>query len=135
MIMIRRSLDGDSHEHDYIPPERRLGVDFWRAHECSHNYYDSPYYDDSGEMKKWEGYDAFAQTDCTIDYLESRQHEDDPFFLFVSYGPPHTPTWCWKSTKHFKRKTVLYREKMCRLSVKRLLGGICRVIMHIITAL
>ena len=84
-------LDGDSHEHNYIPPERRLGFDFWRAHECSHNYYDSPYYDDSGEMKKWKGYDAFAQTDCAIAYLESRQNEDDPFFLFVSYGPPHTP--------------------------------------------
>ena len=84
-------LDGNSHEHNYIPPERRLGFDFWRAHECSHNYYDSPYYDDSSDMKKWEGYDVFAQTDCAIDYLESRQHEDDPFFLFVSYGPPHTP--------------------------------------------
>ena len=84
-------LDGNSHEQNYIPPERRLGFDFWRGHECSHNYYDSPYYDDSGDMKKWEGYDAFAQTDCAIDYLESRQHEDDPFFLFVSYGPPHTP--------------------------------------------
>ena len=84
-------LDGNSHEQNYIPPERRLGFDFWRAHECSHNYYDSPYYDDSGDMKKWEGYDVFAQTDCAIDYLESRQHEDDPFFLFVSYGPPHTP--------------------------------------------
>ncbi len=84
-------LDGNSHEHNYIPPERRLGFDFWKAHECSHNYYDSPYYDDSGEMKKWEGYDAFAQTDCAIAYLESRQNEDDPFPLFVSYGPPHTP--------------------------------------------
>jgi hypothetical protein len=42
-------------------------------------------------MKKWEGYDAFAQTDCAIDYLESRQDENDPFFLFVSYGPPHSP--------------------------------------------
>ena len=84
-------LDGDSHAHNYIPPERRLGFDFWRAHECSHNYYDSPYYDDSGEMKKWKGYDAFAQTDCAIAYLESRENEDGPFFLFVSYGPPHNP--------------------------------------------
>lgn len=84
-------LDGDTHEQNFIPPERRLGFDFWRAHECSHNYYDSPYYDDSGIMKKWEGYDAFAQTDCAIEYLEGRQNEDDPFFLFVSYGPPHNP--------------------------------------------
>ena len=28
----------------YIPPERRLGFDYWKVLECTHDYNDSPYY-------------------------------------------------------------------------------------------
>lgn len=74
----------------YIPPERRLGFDYFKALECTHNYDDSPYYDNNDEkIKKWEQYDAIAQTEDACEYII--QHKDNPFCLFLSWGPPHDP--------------------------------------------
>ena len=40
----------------YIPPERRLGFDYWRTLECTHSYNDSKYYaDDEKTPRKWVG--------------------------------------------------------------------------------
>ena len=75
----------------YIPPERRLGFDYWRVLECTHSYNDSKYYaDDEREPRKWVGYDAEAQTECAIDYIRSRDGSK-PFLLVLSWGPPHAP--------------------------------------------
>jgi arylsulfatase A-like enzyme len=74
----------------YIPPERRQGFDYWKVLECTHNYQNSEYYDgDDPEIKTWQGYDAFAQTEDACGYI--RQHKDAPFFLVLSLGPPHFP--------------------------------------------
>ena len=74
----------------YIPPERRQGFDYWKVLECTHDYQDSEYYDGNDEtIKKWSGYDAFAQTEDACEYI--RQHTDNPFFLTLSLGPPHFP--------------------------------------------
>lgn len=72
-----------------IPKERRLGFDFWKVYECTHNYNDSYYYDENNVKHKWPGYDAIAQTDTVISFIEN--HADNPFFMFLSYGPPHAP--------------------------------------------
>ena len=75
----------------YIPPERRLGYDFWQALECTHDYFNSKYFDNnSTEISVWEGFDAEAQTKATQDYIKSRDTEK-PFFLTLSWGPPHDP--------------------------------------------
>ena len=75
----------------YIPPERRLGFDFWRTLECTHSYNDSKYYaDDEKEPRKWEGYDAEAQTECAIEYIRGRD-DSKPFMLVLAWGPPHAP--------------------------------------------
>jgi arylsulfatase A-like enzyme len=75
----------------YIPPERRLGYDYWQALECTHDYFNSPYYDNnSKELEFWEGYDAEAQTKSAQSYIEKRDKEK-PFFLTLSWGPPHDP--------------------------------------------
>ncbi len=75
----------------HIPPERRQGFDDWNVQECTHNYWDSTYYsgNDPGK-KKWDGYDAFAQTRAAVSYLED-QNASHPFALFLSFGPPHDP--------------------------------------------
>lgn len=81
-------LDGAGREC-YIPPERRLGFDFWRTLECTHNYFDSKYYQGDEESPRvWKGYDALAQTDEACSFIEK---QDDPFCLFLSWGPPHDP--------------------------------------------
>lgn len=75
----------------YIPPERRLGYDFWQALECTHNYFNSMYYDNNAkEPVYWEGFDAEAQTKAAQNYIKSRDPEK-PFFLTLSWGPPHSP--------------------------------------------
>jgi arylsulfatase A-like enzyme len=84
-------LDGHGRS-SYIPPERRQGFDYWKVLECTHDYNGSHYYDgDSEEKQNWKGYDAFAQTDDAIDYLNGRSNTDKPFILVVSYGTPHNP--------------------------------------------
>ncbi len=82
-------LDGHGRE-SFIPRERRRGFDYWQVLECTHDYNHSPYFGDSDRQQLWQGYDAFAQTDCAIDYIKSHDRER-PFFLILSYGPPHNP--------------------------------------------
>ena len=82
-------LDGHGRE-SFIPRERRRGFDYWQVLECTHDYNHSPYFGDSDRQQLWQGYDAFAQTDCAIDYIKSHDREH-PFFLILSYGPPHNP--------------------------------------------
>jgi len=74
----------------FIPPERRQGFDFWKAFGCTHDYHNSYYYGDGEEKRRWEGYDAEAQTKAAEAYI--REHSDGrPFSLFLSWGPPHAP--------------------------------------------
>ena len=74
----------------YIPPERRQGFDYWKVLECTHDYQNSEYYDgDDQQIKKWPGYDAYAQTEDACTYIS--EHRSDPFFLVLSLGPPHFP--------------------------------------------
>jgi arylsulfatase A-like enzyme len=75
----------------YIPPERRLGFDYFKALECTHDYNQSTYYDnDDDTQRQWEGYDVFAQTADAQQYIRA-QNPDSPFLLVVSWGPPHNP--------------------------------------------
>jgi arylsulfatase A-like enzyme len=83
-------LDGHG-RNSFVPPERRLGFDFWRGFECTHAYQDSYYYaDDDPRPHPWRGYDAEAQTDEACRYLRDAD-AGSPFALFLSWGPPHSP--------------------------------------------
>jgi len=83
-------LDGNG-RNAFVPPERRLGFDWWKGFECSHNYQASYYYfGDDPRPHRWEGYDANAQTEAACRYLHE-EVRNDPFALFLSWGPPHDP--------------------------------------------
>lgn len=41
--------------------------------------------------KYWKGYDAFAQTEEAVHYMEEHANGEKPFVLFLSWGPPHSP--------------------------------------------
>ncbi len=76
----------------YIPPDHRFGFQYWKANECTHNYNHSIYYeDDDPEPKYWPGYDAIAQADDACRFIAERSKKRDPFFLVLSWGPPHFP--------------------------------------------
>jgi arylsulfatase A-like enzyme len=82
-------LDGHGRK-TYIPPERRQGFQYWKALECSHDYNHSEYYDNNNpDIKTWDGYDVYAQTEDAIDFI--RRSEGSPFLLLLSWGPPHDP--------------------------------------------
>jgi arylsulfatase A-like enzyme len=82
-------LDGPNRSA-FIPREKRFGFDYWKAVGCVHKYNDSTYYGDTPAKLKWHGYDAIAQTDDACDYIRG-QTKDNPFILFLSWGPPHDP--------------------------------------------
>ena len=75
----------------FIPKERRQGFDFWQVLECTHDYNNSFFYEDSPEKKKWEEYDAIAQTKSAIGYIKEQTTGENPFLLMLSWGPPHAP--------------------------------------------
>ena len=84
-------VDGHGRSN-YIPPERRLGFDYWKALECTHDYNHSAYYaGDSKDKLYWEGYDAIAQTRDAEAYIRTHAKEAVPFLLMLSWGPPHEP--------------------------------------------
>lgn len=74
----------------FIPPERRQGFEFWRVLECTHAYNRSSYYADDPERRRWDGYDAAAQTAEAQTYIRE-QAKRGPFLLMLSWGPPHDP--------------------------------------------
>jgi len=83
-------LDGPNRPAPVPPGPRRQGFDYWMGANFEHNYDRSYFTDNDGTQRKWEGWDAIAQTDDTIRYLKERD-SDNPFCLFLSWGPPHHP--------------------------------------------
>lgn len=83
-------LDGRGRS-SFIPRERRQGFEYWKVMECTHDYTNSFFYADSPAKLKWEGYDAQAQTQDAQQYLRDTARTKKPFFLFLSWGPPHDP--------------------------------------------
>lgn len=84
-------LDGIS-RHMFTPRgRRRHGFDdYWAAYNCNHRYFEPRFYlDDCPEIQFGEGYDADVQTDQAIQFLN--RFRDEPFCLFLSWGPPHSP--------------------------------------------
>lgn len=81
--------------NSYVPPgEDRLGFDgYWAAYNFHHNYYDAYYHTNSPEKLSYgEGvYEPDGQTDMAIDFVERAADGDEPFALFLSWGPPHNP--------------------------------------------
>ena len=75
----------------FIPRDRRQGFDYWQVLECTHNYNRSPYFGDTADKLVWEGYDAIAQTREAQGYIKEHAHDQRPFCLFLSWGPPHNP--------------------------------------------
>lgn len=86
------SPDGRFERRDaFIPVESRHGFEYWKALECTHDYNHSAYYaGDDTTKRHWDGYDAFAQTDDALGFISDGE-AGEPFFLMLSYGPPHFP--------------------------------------------
>lgn len=92
----------------WCPPERRHGFSFWYAYG-THNRHNSPYYwtTNGGENDKvyTNQWSAEHEADVIINYLKNEENQrkaDEPFALFWSINPPHTP---------FKQVPERYRKR------------------------
>ncbi|MDD3841084.1 MAG: sulfatase-like hydrolase/transferase [Clostridia bacterium] len=77
---------------EYIPEGvHRLGFnDLWAVTNCSHDYMNNFYYLNDDTTKKYiDGYDVDTYTQLALDFIE--EQKDNPFTVFLSYGPPHDP--------------------------------------------
>lgn len=82
-------LDGDQRPGFVPPGPRRRGYQYWAAFNRGHFYFNSTYFLDTPDPIRRSGFEPDYQTDLAIDFLKAGREK--PFFLFLSYGPPHTP--------------------------------------------
>lgn len=83
-------LDGIPRSKFTPPGPRRQGFDtYWAAYDCHHQYFSTKYYLDTPQLVRAKGYEPDIQTNLAVDFMQ--RHRDGPFFLMVSWGPPHTP--------------------------------------------
>lgn len=82
-------------KNSFVPRgPHRLGFDGeWMAYNFHHENYNTYYHTESPEKIFYgEGvYEPDAQTDLAIDFVERATHNQQPFALFLSWGPPHDP--------------------------------------------
>ena len=83
-----------------IPPgPDRLGFDaFWASWNCHHDYFEPKYFvNDDTEPTVADGYEPTVQTDLALVFMRDHfaEHEGNPFCLFLSWGPPHSPYTPW----------------------------------------
>jgi len=89
----RTGYIGKWHLHEgrgAVPADQRFGYEYWLASnvlEFTSDAYDTVMYDNDDRPVKLPGYRVDAVTDAVIRYVDA--HQDDPFFLFVSYIEPH----------------------------------------------
>ncbi|GFZ88843.1 acetylglucosamine-6-sulfatase [Paenibacillus marchantiophytorum] len=73
-----------------VPVDKRGGYKEWLAAdvlEFSSDSYDTVLYNNENKAVKLPGYRVDAMTDAAIRYID--RHQEDPFFLFVSFLEPH----------------------------------------------
>jgi len=86
-------LDGVPRNRFTPPGPRRQGFDdFWAVYNCAHDYFNTRYYrGDSEKLVTDDRYKPVVQTDLALEAIEEFAAGDDPFVLFLSWGPPHDP--------------------------------------------
>jgi arylsulfatase A-like enzyme len=81
-------LDGEG--RGFVPPGwRRRGFQGFEGFNNGHRYARWREFDEQGNAIAMKGFQPTYQTDRAIAFME--EHRDEPFFLFLSWGPPHHP--------------------------------------------
>ena len=93
-------LDGAARPGFVAPGPSRQGFQWFEGFNVEHRYPNPRYYTNEGQLVEPGVFESYYQTDLALSYM--RDHSDEPFFLCVSYGPPHTPYW---PPDEFKRLT------------------------------
>jgi arylsulfatase A-like enzyme len=96
---------------DVDPGPRRLGFDdYWAANVSEHRYDKWTYYTGKDEVVRGSGfYRPKMETDLAINWMQKQKNQ--PFCLFLSWGPPHNP---WKAPAKYHEH---YRDMKPRFNV------------------
>lgn len=104
-------LDGPN-RGGWTPPERRRGFNYWRAQNLCHDPFAELYYGDDPEPRYWDGWAPEAQTADALSFAADRVDADEPFALFLSWGPPHDPLISPLSAPRFKPAELQIRDNV-----------------------
>ncbi len=81
-------LSGD--RNDPVDAVSRRGWDYWAVRNVSHDHDESVYWEgDASEPVVSPGWEPDVQTELAIEFIKANKQQ--PFSLFLSYGPPHGP--------------------------------------------
>ena len=86
-------LDGGQ-KHSFVPPERRLGFEWFVGFNRGHEYFRPIFYRCDDPRPRTSGrFEPDVQTDHLIEFLQRCRHErpGQPFLAMIAYGPPHPP--------------------------------------------
>ena len=83
---------------EFVPPERRHGIEFWHAYNCRDQHMNPRYWTTNGERIKPTYFNQWStehEAEVAIEFIRNSrgQHRDPnkPFALFIAPNPPHTP--------------------------------------------
>ena len=94
-------LDGPPRPGFVEPGPHRRGYDSFEGFNRGHWYHDAQYFSNDGELIKPDVFESFYQTDLAIQFMKRRRSK--PFYLFLAWGPPHTP---YQPPEEFDRFTA-----------------------------
>lgn len=79
-------------DFEFIPPGAdRMGFEDWRVWGNTNDHYQSWTFDQkTGEKIQPEGWQPIRMTDEAVEFIK-RQPRDKPWFLVMSWNPPHPP--------------------------------------------
>ncbi|UKS25329.1 sulfatase [Paenibacillus sp. HWE-109] len=76
----------------FTPPgPKRHGFDFWYSYGAYDHHLKPHYWRDTPEMIQVEQWSLEHETDIALEYIRSKSDNSEPFALFVSWNPPHSP--------------------------------------------
>jgi arylsulfatase A-like enzyme len=92
-------LDGAARP-GFVPPGwRRHGFETFEGFNRGHRYERPRTFTNEGELLTPEVFEATYQTDRAIHFMET--HRADPFFCFLSWGPPHPASFGARASMRF----------------------------------
>lgn len=75
------------------PKEKRYGFDYMAAYNCKHKYFDVEYWENETGPIAFGQWAPAGETDLAIRFMQDHREQagDRPFYLMMSWGPPHWP--------------------------------------------
>jgi len=85
--MVEKYIPSETSE--YVPPEERLGFQYFAGYNFHLNFNDFYYFLDEPKRIHSGKYETDTETDLAIEYMEQHKDDTEPFMLMVAPHPPH----------------------------------------------